>query len=201
MGTKNQEKLVEIRRILAGLELDLMSLTAFPDAPDVIEDGLTYRENAAKKACTVATWSGMLTLADDSGLEVAALGGEPGIRTGRFGGPGLTPRQRYSLLLERLHGVPVAKRHATFHCIAALADPAGHVIVREGRCEGMIGIAPRGEGGFGYDPVFILPELRRTLAELSSAEKDLVSHRAHAMRAMIPLLTALAQGRPWSTVV
>ncbi|MBI3325835.1 MAG: non-canonical purine NTP pyrophosphatase [Nitrospinae bacterium] len=198
VGTKNQAKLVEIQSILSGLDLVLMPLTDFPDAPDVVEDGLTYRENAEKKARIVAAWSGMLTLAEDSGLEVTALAGEPGVRTGRFGGPALTPRERYMLLLQRLCGVPLAERHATFRCTAVLADPAGHMLVREGRCEGMIGDGPRGEEGFGYDPVFIVRGMGRTLAELSPMEKDVLSHRAHAIRAMLPLLTALARGESWS---
>src|SRR5262245_13509450 len=106
VGTKNQGKLVEIQRILSGLDLDLLPLTDFPQAPDVVEDGLTYRDNAIKKARAVAAWSGRLTLADDSGLEVTALGGQPGIYTARFGGPGLSSRERCFYLLERLHGVP-----------------------------------------------------------------------------------------------
>jgi len=198
VGTKNQGKLVEIRSILSGLDLVLRPLTDFPNAPEVVEDGLTYRENAEKKARTVAVWSGMLTLAEDSGLEVAALGGAPGIHTGRFGGPGLLPRERYMLLLQRLRGVPWAERHATFCSTAVLVDPAGHMLVREGRCEGMIGDGPRGEEGFGYDPVFIVRGIGRTLAEVSPAEKDVVSHRGHAIRAMLPLLTALARGESWS---
>lgn len=183
---------------MSELNLELIPLVDLAQAPDVVEDGLTYRDNAAKKARTIAKWSARLTLAEDSGLEVAALGGGPGVHTGRFGGPGLTACQRYLLLLERLQGVPLAERLATFHCVAVLADPLGHMAVREERCGGMIGDAPRGEEGFGYDPVFILPELGRTLAEMSPAEKDLVSHRAQAIRGLIPLLAALAQGRSWS---
>jgi len=183
---------------LSGLDLDLVPLTDLAGQPTVIEDGLSYRENAAKKALTIASWSGRLTLAEDSGLEVAALGGEPGVHTARFGGCGLTSQERYWRLLEQLRGVPPAERHATFRCVAVLADPAGHMVVREGCCSGMIADAPRGEEGFGYDPVFLLLGLGRTMAELSAAEKDIVSHRAHAMRAMRPLLAALAQGRSWS---
>src|SRR5262245_31748244 len=106
VGTTNQGKLVEIRRILSGLDIDLLALTDFPEAPVVIEDGLTYRDNAIKKARMISAWSGQLTLADDSGLEVTALGGEPGVYTGRFGGPGLSARERCQYLLERLRGVP-----------------------------------------------------------------------------------------------
>lgn len=198
MGTKNLGKLVEIRSILSGLDLDLLPLTDFPEAPDVVEDGQTYGENALKKARTIATWSGRLTLAEDSGLEVAALGGEPGIHTARFGGPGLTPRERCLRLLERLQGVPPEKRDARFRCVAVLADPAGHTLIREGSCAGRIGETLRGEQGFGYDPLFILPELGHTMAEISTAEKDAMSHRARAIRALIPFLSTLAQGGGWS---
>jgi len=199
VGTKNPGKLVEIRSILAGIELDLVPLTDFPDAPEVAEDGQTYHENALKKAQTIATWSGRLTLADDSGLEVAALGGAPGVYTARFGGPGLSSRERCLLLLERLRGVPEAQRQARFRCVAVLADPAGHTLMREGSCPGRIGETLRGEQGFGYDPLFILPKLGRTMAELSTAEKDRISHRARAIRAMVPFLSVLAQGGVWET--
>lgn len=200
LGTKNPGKVVEIRSILAGIDLDLIPLTDLPDAPEVVEDGLTYRANALKKARTVATWSGRLTLAEDSGLEVAALGGAPGIYTARFGGPGLTSRERCLYLLERLQEVPLTERQAMFRCVAVLADPAGHTLIREGRCGGMIGDTLRGEEGFGYDPLFILPELGRTMAELEPAQKDRVSHRAQAIRVILPGLLALAQGQPWSTL-
>jgi XTP/dITP diphosphohydrolase len=193
----NRGKLVEIQRILSGLDLYLVPLTDFAQAPDVVEDGLTYRDNAIKKAQTIAAWSGQLTLTDDSGLEVAALGGEPGVHTARFGGPGLSSRERCSYLLNRLRGVPDSQRQAVFRCVAVLMDPAGHMAVREGRCSGVIGHDLRGEGGFGYDPLFWLPEYECTFAELSAEQKDASSHRAQAMQALIPLLTVLAQGGPW----
>jgi XTP/dITP diphosphohydrolase len=198
VGTKNQGKLVEIQRILSGLDLELRPLTDFSQAPDVVEDGLTYRDNAIKKARTIAVWSGQLTLAEDSGLEVTALGGQPGIYTARFGGPGLSSRERCLYLLERLRAIPDSQRQAVFRCVAVLMDPTGRMAVREGRCPGMIGHHLRGEGGFGYDPLFQLPEQGCSLAELSPEKKDLISHRAHAVRAMIPLLTSLARGEPWT---
>jgi XTP/dITP diphosphohydrolase len=172
-------------------------LTDFLQAPDVVEDGLTYRDNAVKKAQTIAAWSGQLTLADDSGLEVAALGGQPGVYTARFGGPDLNSRARCLYLLERLRGVPDGQRQAVFRCVAVLMNPAGRMSVREGRCPGVIGHDLRGEEGFGYDPLFWLPEHGCTFAELSSEQKDASSHRAQAMRGLIPVLTALAQGGPW----
>jgi XTP/dITP diphosphohydrolase len=181
-----------------GLDLELHPLTAFAQAPDVVEDGLTYRDNAIKKARAIAAWSGQLTLAEDSGLEVTALGGQPGIYTARFGGPGLSSRERCLYLLHRLHGVPDAQRQAVFRCVAVLMDPTGRMVIREGQCPGMIGHALRGEGGFGYDPLFLLPEQGCSLAELSAEKKDLISHRAQAMRSLIPVLTALARGEPWT---
>jgi XTP/dITP diphosphohydrolase len=198
IGTKNQGKLVEIQSILSGLDLDLIPLTDFPQAPEVVEDGLTFRDNAIKKARTIAAWSGKLTLADDAGLEVAALGGHPGIYTARYGGPGLTSHERCRYLLEQMQGVPEGERHAVFRCVAVLTDPGGHMAVREGQCAGMIGQILQGEGGFGYDPLFILPEKERSFAELQLEEKDVLSHRAQAMRAMIPLLTRLIHGDPWT---
>ncbi len=182
---------------MSGLDLDLRPLADFEPAPEVVEDGLTYHDNAVKKAQTIAAWSGQLTLADDSGLEVAALGGEPGVRTARFGGPGLSSRERCLYLLERLHGVPDRQRQAVFRCVVVLMEPAGRMIVREGQCPGVIGHDLRGEGGFGYDPLFWLPEHGCTFAELSSEQKDASSHRAKALRALIPVLTVLAQGGPW----
>lgn len=197
VGTKNRGKLVEIQRLFAGLELDLVPLTDRPDAPDVVEDGHTFLENAVKKAQTIARWSDCLTLAEDSGLEVAALGGQPGVYTARFGGPELSARERCRYLLAQMRHVADAERQAAFRCVAVVADPAGPMVVREGRCPGVIGYELRGEEGFGYDPLFIIPEMGRTLAQLSPEEKDQVSHRAQAMRALIPILTALSQGWGW----
>jgi XTP/dITP diphosphohydrolase len=181
---------------LSALELDLIPLSAFSQAPDVAEDGQTFRENAIKKACSVAAWSGHPTLAEDSGLEVVALGGQPGVHTARFGGPGLTPHQRCQHLLDRLQGVPDAERRAAFRCVAVLVDPNGAMVIREGHCRGRIGHTLQGNGGFGYDPLFIIPELGQTLAELSPSDKDLVSHRAQALQAMLPFFTTFAARRP-----
>jgi len=182
---------------LSGLDLKLLPLTDFLQAPDVVEDGLTYRDNAIKKARTFAAWSGQLTLAEDSGLEVAALGGQPGVFTARFGGPGLNSYERCLYLLERLREVPDDQRQAAFRCVAVLMDPTGRMAVCEGQCAGVIGRDLRGEGGFGYDPLFLLPEYGCSLAELAAEEKDAISHRAQAIRAMIPALMALAQQGAW----
>lgn len=197
IGTKNRGKLVEIQSILSALDVQLLPLTDVPDAPDIVEDGLTYRDNALKKARTFAAWSGQLTLAEDSGLEVAALAGQPGIYTARFGGPGLSARERCLYLLERLRGVPDDQRQAAFRCVAVLMDAAGHTTVRDGVCAGVIGHELRGEGGFGYDPLFLLPEYGCSMAELAAQTKDRISHRAQAIRGLVPVLQALAQGRTW----
>jgi XTP/dITP diphosphohydrolase len=182
---------------LSGLDVDLLPLTDCSQVPDVIEDGLTYRANAVKKAQTYAAWSGQVTLAEDSGLEVAALGGEPGIYTARYGGPGLSSRERCLYLLDRLRSIPDGQRQAVFHCVAVLMDTTGRMTVREGRCRGVIGHDLRGAGGFGYDPLFWLPEYGCTFAELTAEQKKASSHRAQAIRALIPVLTTLAQGGPW----
>jgi len=182
---------------LSGPDLDLIPLIDLSNAPEVDEDGLTYRDNAVKKARTIAEWSGQLTLADDSGLEVAALGGRPGIYTARYGGPGLSARDRCLALLEQLRDVPDDRRQAVFRCVAVLVDPAGHMAVQDGQCSGMIGHDLQGEEGFGYDPIFMLPERGCSFAELPSAAKDQLSHRAQAMRGMRPLLTRLASGGAW----
>jgi XTP/dITP diphosphohydrolase len=182
---------------LSGLDLELLSMTDGSQVPDVIEDGLTYRANAVKKAQTYAVWSGQLTLAEDSGLEVAALGGQPGVYTARYGGPGLSSRERCLYLLDRLRSIPDSQRQAAFRCVAVLMDPTGRMTVREGRCPGVIGHDLRGEGGFGYDPLFWLPEYGCTFAELTAEQKDKSSHRAQAIRALIPVFTTLAQGGLW----
>jgi XTP/dITP diphosphohydrolase len=196
LGTKNQGKVVEIQRILSALELDLIPLSTFSQAPDVVEDGQTFRDNAIKKACTVAAWSGRPTLAEDSGLEVAALGGQPGVYTARFGGPGLTARQRCQYLLNHLQGVADAERQAVFRCVAVLVNPSGCMVIREGHCRGYIGHTLQGDEGFGYDPLFIVPEFGRTLAELSPSDKDLLSHRAQALQAMWPFFATVTAQWP-----
>jgi XTP/dITP diphosphohydrolase len=182
---------------LSGLDLDLIPLSDLSNAPAVEEDGLTYRDNAVKKARTIAEWSGQLTLADDSGLEVVALGGRPGIYTARYGGPGLSARERCLAMLEQLRDVPDDRRQAVFRCVAVLMDPAGRMAVRDGQCSGMIGHVLRGEEGFGYDPIFLLPERGCSFAELTPEEKDQLSHRAQAMRGIRPLLSRLASGGAW----
>ncbi len=203
-ATTNPGKLRELRRLVEGLAIEVVSPAdlAAP-LPEVVEDGLTFADNARKKAVAQARATGLHALADDSGRCVDALGGRPGVHSARWSEaeePGLSGLARDQannrLLLRALQGLPPARRGAAYLAVLALADPAGRVLAEvEGRCRGTVGEAPRGEGGFGYDPLF-LPEAfpGRTMAELAPAEKDRVSHRGEAFRGLRPALAALAAG-------
>ena len=198
IATNNAGKVREYRELFAGLPVELTWPAREGLSLEVAETGATFAENARLKAVAYAQASGLWALADDSGLEVDALDGAPGVYSARYGGPGLSDEGRYRLLLEQLAQVPTPRRSARFRCVIALASPEGEVWTREGTCEGVIAGEPRGEGGFGYDPVFHLPELGRTMAELSPQKKNRLSHRARAAAAMAPVLAAKLgpQGRP-----
>ncbi len=188
LATANRGKLHEIQALLAELPLALVLPVDLGLSLEVAETGDTYAINAALKANAFARASGLLTLADDSGLEVDALGGLPGVRSARFSPlPGATDADRRSYLLEQLAGKPPPWK-AHFHCTVALADPAGEVLFFDGDCPGEIIPTERGTNGFGYDPIFLLPELGRTMAELNMDEKNQLSHRALAVIAAIPTL-------------
>ena len=174
--------------LLGDVPFEIRLLADVPGARLPEETGATYADNALVKARTAAGLTGALSLGDDSGLEVDALGGVPGLYTARFGGSGLDDRGRWELLLERLRGVPPARRTARFRCVIALAGPDYTEKVVEGVAEGVIAEAPRGTSGFGFDPVFFYPPLGRTFAELSDAEKARVSHRGLALAAARRLL-------------
>jgi XTP/dITP diphosphohydrolase len=183
IATGNPGKLREIREILAGYPVALRSLAdfepiAFPD------EGAEYEENAIVKARTVASQTGMIAVADDSGLEVDALGGDPGPLSARYGGPGLDDAGRVRTLLEALSHVPEAERGARFVCIAALVTPEGDVQSARGECHGHILREPRGREGFGYDPIFRAEDGEATMAELPADDKNRISHRARAFRAL-----------------
>jgi len=182
LATNNPGKAAEFRELLADAGWELVTPRDINLHLEVEESGGDYAENAKIKAATFAKASGLVALADDSGLEVDALGGAPGPLSARFGGEGIDDEKRVVLLLERLAGVPPEKRSARFRCLIAVARPDGQVYLFEGRCEGRVAEAPRGENGFGYDPVFMLPERGLTLAELPSQEKNAVSHRGRAAR-------------------
>lgn len=192
IATGNPGKLAEYRVLLEGLEAELTDPVREGIDIHVEEDGATYRENALKKAVAYAEASGLMTLADDSGLEVDALGGEPGLRTARFGGEGLSDQERVAYLLRRLEGVPWERRGALFRCIIIVAYSLGGLTQEfEGVCEGRIALDPRGENGFGYDPVFFYPPFQKTMAELSEEQKHRVSHRGKAARAAAAALKDL----------
>ncbi|MDI3280373.1 MAG: XTP/dITP diphosphatase [Bacillota bacterium] len=183
LATRNEHKVREIRQVLGDLPVTILSARDFPSLPPIEERGRTFQENALHKARTVAEHTGHLALADDSGLEVDALGGQPGVFSARFAGEGATDRENNEKLLRLLAACPEEARTARFRCVLALADPAGWADWVEGVCEGRIGYEERGSGGFGYDPLFIVAGLGKTMAELSPEEKNAVSHRGQALRA------------------
>lgn len=191
IATGNRGKLWEYRSLLSGLSLDLVIPEDIGITLDVAETGSTYAENAGLKATTLAKISGYPALADDSGLEVDALNGEPGVRSARYAGEGVSDADRVKFLLGKLTGVPWNKRTACFRCVIAVATADGKSDYCEGECPGFITMAPKGSNGFGYDPVFYLPELGKTMAELPESEKNLISHRARAARKVPALLEKL----------
>ncbi|HZU68291.1 MAG TPA: XTP/dITP diphosphatase [Ktedonobacteraceae bacterium] len=180
LATTNVHKLEEFRAIFADLPYRLLSLQDIQLQMDVEETGSTFAENAELKAHTYAGASGLLTLADDSGLEIDALEGAPGVFSARFAGRDTSYQERFRLILERLEGLPVEQRGARFRCAIALAEPSGYTRIVEGVIEGVIADAPRGENGFGYDPIFLVPELGMTTAELEPGDKNRISHRGRA---------------------
>lgn len=194
VATFNGHKLGEIKAILPDLPFELKALGEFPGAVPAVEDGATLRENAIKKAAAAAAFTGQWALADDTGLEVAALGGAPGVRSARYAGESCSPADNNALLLRELAGVPESRRNARFVCFMALVSPAGETVCAEGVLEGRITAAPRGSGGFGYDPLFEAEGSGLTLAELGTSRKNEFSHRARALKAILPALLRLAGG-------
>ena len=193
IATRNPGKKREYRELLDGLEAGIV----FPDdldlRLDVREDGTTYAQNARKKARKYAAASGLLTVADDSGLEVDALSGAPGLHSARYAEG--TDADRVDALLEAMQGVPWEERTARFRCVLAVVTRSGHIVEFEGVCEGMIALEPQGQRGFGYDPVFYLPNRDRTMAQLSRETKNRISHRARAVREAMPALADLVEGQ------
>lgn len=192
VATHNPGKVREYAQLLADLPLSVTWLDDVGVAEAVEETGTTFTENALLKAQYYAALTGLLTWADDSGLEVDALGGRPGVYSARYGGPGLSDRQRYETLLAALAGVPESQRTARFRCVVALATPDGRTWTTEGAVEGRILTTPRGANGFGYDPIFFVPGYDAAMAELPKAVKNQISHRAiaadHARRLLADLL-------------
>ncbi|HEX9135398.1 MAG TPA: XTP/dITP diphosphatase [Nitrospirota bacterium] len=180
LATRNRHKGEELAALLGDLGIRIRTLDEFPGAPDVVEDGNTCEANAVKKAREIAAATGLPAVADDTGLEVDALDGRPGVYAARYAGEQATYEDNYRKLLRELSGVPRGRRTARFITVAAIALPWNGVQIATGRLEGLIAEEPAGSRGFGYDPVFFLPELGKTLAELSAEEKNRISHRAKA---------------------
>jgi XTP/dITP diphosphohydrolase len=194
LGTHNRKKRGELALLLAPFGLELRSLEDFPQAIEVVEDGDSFAANAALKATQQAVHLGQWVLGEDSGLAVDALDGAPGVYSARFSGPQASDESNNDLLLERLADVPLERRTAHYVCYAVLSDPSGNIRAEsEGRCHGRIRHERHGSGGFGYDPLFEIVEYHRTFGELSPAVKAGLSHRARAIRAMIPSLLELAE--------
>ena len=190
LATRNQGKRREIQNLLDS-EIQVISLDAFPNAPKVIEDGETFEANAIKKAREIAKYTGLPTLADDSGLVVDALNGAPGIYSARYAGEDATDKANNAKLIENMRDIPAKQRTAHFCCAMALASPDGRVQTSEAIWKGRILTTPRGANGFGYDPLFYVPTQNATSAELSSDEKNRISHRGQALRAILPLILDL----------
>jgi len=182
VATKNKKKLSEIKDLLKGMNLKLLSLDAYKDVPQVGENGKTFQENAIKKAVKLARFTGQLCLGEDSGLCVDALNGAPGIYSARFSGRDKSDIKNNLKLLKLLKDVPVVKRKAHYVCVVALADKRGLVGVFEGNCSGLIDFEPKGSAGFGYDPLFYIPKYKKTFAQLGEKIKHKMSHRYHALK-------------------
>ncbi len=196
VATNNKGKFREIQEALKDLPLKLVPLWELPEPIKIVEDGNTYEENALKKAREVAKRTGKLSIADDSGLEVEPLGGAPGIHSAHYAGEGATDRENNRKLLEALRGLPLERRKATFRCFIAAVDPVtGWEKVVQGRCEGLILEEERGNNGFGYDPLFFVPERGKTLAEMSLEEKNSLSHRGRALQTLRDVLKSYLSGR------
>ena len=192
VATKNKKKLEEIKEILKGLNLKILSLADYPRPPRIIENGRTFRENSIKKAVKIAKFTQKLTLGEDSGLCVDALEGKPGIYSSRFAGKDKSDQKNNLKLLKLLEGLPLNKRKAHYCCAVALADRNGLVGVVEGKCSGFIGFTLKGNFGFGYDPLFVIPKYKKTFAQLGPAIKHKMSHRFRALqKAKLPLATYL----------
>jgi XTP/dITP diphosphohydrolase len=200
VGTANRKKGRELADLLAPRGWALETLADYPNPLDVDESGQTFAENAVLKAAGQARHLHRWVLADDSGLAVDALGGEPGVRSARYSGPGATDASNNALLLEKLSDVPPERRGARFVCHVALADPTGAIRAEsEESCRGRVRLQPEGQGGFGYDPLFEILEYHRTFGSLSPVVKSVLSHRARAIRAILPAMIRLVESGAWTS--
>ncbi len=193
VGSNNRGKLREYAELLRGIHFELTTLSGLGITEEVEESGSNLKQNAIRKATAYAKLSGLTTMADDSGLEVDALGGEPGPLSRRYAGDNVSDKERNDYLLAKLRNIPWEKRTARFRAVIAIATPDGKVKTAEGVCEGIIAFDSKGAGGFGYDPIFYLPELDKRMAELSLAEKNKISHRAKAAQKARRILERLAK--------
>ena len=196
IATKNKKKLKEIKDLLRGLDFRVTSLADYPGEPRIIENGKTFRENAAKKAGKIARFTGKLTMGEDSGLCVDALDGAPGIRSARFSGRDKSDLKNNLKLLKLLEGLPLRKRRAYYVCAAALADKSGLLAVVEGRCSGLIAFESKGSAGFGYDPLFYIPKYKKTFAQLGEKVKHKMSHRYRALKKAKQVIRKYIVNRP-----
>ncbi len=196
LATNNSGKIRELKELLSDIPYELVSPAGIGLKLEVPETGRTFAANARLKALGFAGASGLLTLADDSGLEVDALGGAPGVLSSRYAGDKATDAERVAFLLQKLKGVPWYRRGAKFQCVIAIANPAGDVKLATGSCRGMIAEQPKGTHGFGYDPVFFFPKLGKTMAELTPEVKNTLSHRARAAARAREILLKLAKQLP-----
>ncbi|MBG0777703.1 MAG: XTP/dITP diphosphatase [Desulfovibrionaceae bacterium] len=185
LATRNKGKIAELTALLAAHSITVLGLDAFPEIGEIEETGATFAENSAIKARAVCEATGMVAVADDSGLEVDALDGAPGVRSARYSGEDATDARNNAKLLEALDGVPEARRTARFRCVMTAAAPGGELLVADGAWEGRVALAPAGGNGFGYDPLFFDPELGRTAAELDKAAKNARSHRGRALERLL----------------
>ena len=192
LATRNRHKSEELTALLGDLGITIRTLDEFPGAPEVVEDGDTCEANAVKKARAIADFTGLPAVADDTGLEVDALGGRPGVYAARYAGEDATYEDNCRKLLQELTGVPRERRTARFLTVAAIALPSGGIRMAQGTLDGVIAEEASGTLGFGYDPVFLIPELGKTLAQLSSDQKNTISHRAKAFTQARDLLREMA---------
>jgi XTP/dITP diphosphohydrolase len=188
LASGNRGKITEIRRLLSGLPLEILTLDDFTNWPVLEEKGDTFEENASAKARALSGWAGLPALADDSGLEVEELGGAPGVRSARYAGERGDDAANITRLLKEMKDVPPRRRGARFVCVLALASPSGDSLCIKDTCAGTLTDTPRGEMGFGYDPVFVPEGMQRTMAELALDEKNAISHRGKALRRLHELL-------------
>ena len=192
IATSNKNKLIEIKDKFSSINnIEIVSMSEFGEIPEIIEDADTFTGNAMKKARIIRDFTGEISLADDSGLEVDALNGEPGVYSARYGGESATDIDRYNIVLDKMKGVEEHRRSARFICVIAMALPDGREFVAEGSCEGMISSEPTGSNGFGYDPVFYIPELKSTMAQISLKDKNRISHRAKALESAYKIFSGM----------